>query len=129
MTAAENATALLAVLNAAVAPRKVYTLDKVPSPRPANYVEIGLSRRFGGERKMSTDITPKFYRLTVRSVAQMSTNAVQDDLEKCRAALEFQRITVDGRSSTPIQFETEDPAEPDGTWFSGLLVFTYTIRD
>lgn len=127
MTAAENAAALLAVLNAAVSPRKVYELHQVPTTRPPNYVEMTLSRRFGGEFKQCGDVGTTSYRVTLRAVAQMSVTAARDDLEKCRAALENVALVVGSDATTPIQFETEDPVATDNGWFSGLMAFTYVV--
>lgn len=127
MTAQDVATASLAALDAALAPRKAYDLDKVPSPRPPQYVEITLSRMFGGEQRACGGIATVGYRLTVRAVSQSTVSSVRTDLEKCRAALEFNRLTVGGKTSTPIQFETEDPAGYDDGWFSGLLTFTFVL--
>lgn len=127
MTAQANATALLTVLTTALAPRKVYELHQVPSTRPPNYVELSLSRRFGGEFKQSGDVGTTGYRVTLRAVAQVSVMAAREDLEKCRAALEFTSLAVGGSTTTPIQFETEDPVAADDGWFSGLMSFTYVI--
>ena len=127
MTAQANADAILAALNTALSPRKAYDLDKVPPTRPPQYVEVTLSRRFGGTQRLSSQIATGGYRLTVRAVSQTTISSVRGDLEKCRAALEFKRLDVGGFTTTPIQFETEDPAASDEGWFSGLLVFTFAI--
>jgi len=129
VTAEDNAAAVLTLLNTALAPRDAYELDKVPSPRPPQYVEITLSRMFGGERRQCGSIGATGYRVTVRAVSQSTVSSVRRDLEKCRAALEFNRLSVGAHLSTPIQFETEDPAAYDSGWFSGLQSFTYVIQE
>lgn len=127
MTAQANATAILALLNTALSPKVAYDLDDIPSPRPAEYVEIGLSRRFGALARSSGGKGRTGYRVTIRAVSQASVVNARNSLEKSRAALEFARLSVGGETSTPVEFETEDPAQYDEGWFSGLLVFTYVI--
>lgn len=127
MTAQQQATAVLAALNAALTPKVAYDLDKVPATRPAEYVEVTVSRRHGGEFRQCGDIGTVGYRVTVRAISRVSVSNVRASLEKCRSALEFASLTVGDESTTPIQFETEDPAGYDDGWFSGLVTFTYVI--
>lgn len=131
MTANANMAAVLTLLNAAL-PSGVdaYDLDEVPKTRPTEYVDAVLGRRFGGEneRRASSHLWLTGYRLTVRATSETSVMGVRTSLEACRAALEYQRLVVGGETSTPIQFETEDPPGSDSGWFSGVMAFTYTIR-
>lgn len=129
VTAQAQTSAILAALNAALAPKVAYDLNDVPATRPAEYVEVTASRRFGGERRMTQQTGVTGWRVTVRGVSQISVANVRKSLETCRAALEFKHLTVAGETSTGIQFEAEDPATPDEGWFSGLLAFTYTIKE
>lgn len=123
MTEQQEATAVLAALNTALAPKVAYELDAVPATRPANYVEVTVSRRFGGEeraaRKGSTG-----WRITTRAVSRYVSDARLMH-EKSRTALEYVRLSVGGKSSTPVQFETEVPVQEDDGWFSGLISWTY----
>lgn len=130
MTAQAQAEALLAKLNTALpAAVRAFDLDEVPTPRPREYVEITLSRRFGGSRRLCQRTGITGWRVTVRAVSQASVSNVRKSLETCRKALEFQQLTASGETSTGIQFETEDPADPDDGWFSGLHAYTYTIPE
>lgn len=133
MTAQQQVAQVLAVLNAPLnaldTPKTAYDVGKEPSPRPKEYVDVNVSRVFGGTPRTSSQKYLTGYRVTVRGVSELSATNARNSLEVCRAALEYKRLTVDGQESTPIQFETEDPAEPDNGWFVGLLAFTYTIRD
>lgn len=128
MTAQGNVTAILATLNAAL-PVEAYDLGDVPSKRPSEYVEIVLSRRFGGETRVCQRKGLTGYRLTVRAISRQSAENVRLSLETCRAALEFKRITVGAVTSTPVQFETERPVASDESWFAGVLQFTYVIKE
>lgn len=118
---------ILGLLDTALGARDAYDHDQVPSPRPAEYVAISLSRRFGGERRMSAHAASAGYRLTVRAVSQQSIANVRNSLEKCRASLEFRRLSVAGATSTPVQFENEQPPIPDDGWFSGAQSFTFVL--
>lgn len=127
MTAQENADAILAALNTALAPRVAYELDKVPATRPAQYVEVTLARRFGGESRQDGFIGTTGYRVIVTAISSATVSSIRSDLEKCRAALEFQSLTVGALSTTPIQFETEDEADYGNGWFAQYATYTYAI--
>lgn len=129
MTAQAQMDAVLAALNTALAPKVAYDLDDVPSPRPSEYVEVTVTRRFGGERRLCQRTGLSGWRITVRGVSQASASNARNSLEKCRGALEFKPLIVAGETSTGVQFETSDPPEPDEGWFSGLDAYTYTIKE
>lgn len=127
MTAQDTMTAALAAINAQFSTERAYDLEDVPNKRPDDYLEVSLSRRFGGNLKQGGSMDVVGYRLTVRAVSQSSVTNVRNSLEKAREALEFVRLTVGSSTTTPIQFETEDPADYDKGWFSGLLAFTFAL--
>lgn len=126
MTAQENATAVLAALNASLTPKVAYDYDEVPAERPDNYVEISVSRRFGGEPRLTGRKGSTGWRVTTRAVSRYVSDARLMQ-EKCRTALEYVRLTVGGETTTPIDFESEDPVGPDDGWFSGLITWTYVL--
>lgn len=126
-TEQQNADAILAALNAALAPKMAYEVDDVPSPRPAEYVEVQLVRRFGGTARGCGWKGTVGYRLTVFGISQTSASNARMLLEKCRAALEFQHLVVDGQQTTPIQFETANEVAPDDGWLSGFHDYTYAL--
>lgn len=128
MTAQQTMTAALAALNAALpAAVDAYDLDKVPSPRPAEYVTALLVRRSGARLNSGGTTGIVGYRLRVRAVSQTQTANVRKSLETCRAALEFKRLTVGSQRSTPIQFETEDDMGGDDGWFAAYVDYTFTL--
>lgn len=129
MTANANVTAILTALNAALpAGVDAYEVDEVPKTRPTEYVDVAIGRRFGGNRRSSSQSWLTGYRVTVRAVSETAPANVRASLETCRAALEYARLVVGGETSTPVQFETEDPADLDDGWYSGVQAFTYAIR-
>lgn len=118
--------ALRSLLNTALAPHQAFTvqaLEEMPA-RPAVYVELGAMRRFGGTERLAGKPVPELWRAYTRVVAQQEVNArrlrglVQD-------ALEDARLSVAGKASTPVRFESADPVAPDEGWFSGLTTWTY----
>lgn len=127
MTANANAAVVLAALNAALpAAVRAYELGKVPASRPDEYVETSVSRRAGDVQRGGL-VSTVGYRVTVRAVSRVSVTNVRASLETCRAALEGERLTVGAGTTTPVQFESEDPAIPDEGWFSGLIALTYVL--
>lgn len=128
MTAQANVTAILARLDAALPEScEPYDLGKVPPKRPSEFVELTLTRRFGGNLKQGAAMGVVGYRFTIAAVSQTSTTNARNSLEKCRAELEFSRLVVDGKRSTPIQFETEDEADYGSGWFSIYTAYTYVL--
>lgn len=127
MTAQASVTEILARLNNVLTPT-AYDLGRVPSPRPPEFAELTLSRRFGGSQRVCGGIATTGYRFTVAGVSQASVANVRNTLERVRAEFEFSRLVVGGVRSTPIQFETDDEADYGAGWFSEYMAFTYAIR-
>jgi hypothetical protein len=123
-----HAAAVVAKLNAALpAQVRAYDFDELPATRPANYIEVTVSRRFGGEQRSVASSTRGGWRVTTRSVSSVSVSNARKNAETVRAALESARLTVSSKKSTPVQFETADPIEPDDGWWSGLTAWTYAL--
>lgn len=121
------ATAVLAVLNEALDPKAAYEVDAIPEPRPSEYVEVQVTRRFGGVMRSCGTKATTGWRVSVFGISQMYVGNARDLLQKCNTALEFARLDVDGEQSTPVQFETADAVKPDDGWFSGWRDYTLTI--
>ncbi|RNL66243.1 hypothetical protein EFK50_01045 [Nocardioides marmoriginsengisoli] len=130
-TPEQHATAVLAVLNAALnpgtKPRYAYDFDDVPSPRPAEYVEVSVTRRFGGEIREDGTTGTTGWRITARYVAKRVSDARLMQ-SKCTTALEDVPLMVAGELTTGPLFETSEVIAPDdGGYFTGLDAFTYTL--
>lgn len=124
-----QAAAVLTALNTQLPGSLVaYDIDDLPAVRPADYIEVTVSRRFGGEQRNSGHKTTSGYRVTTRAVGETVTNA-RTLHGHARTALEFKMLTVSGEHTSPIQFESEEPVGPDDGAFSGLLSWTYTIKE
>lgn len=123
--------AALAALNARLGelstPRAAYDLDNLPPELPDAYVEVTVSRRFiEGSPRSDGEKTSKGWRLFTRAVARTSGNAERLH-ELCSEVLEFNELAVDGQRTTPLEFETADPVQPDEGWFSGAWTWTYLL--
>lgn len=107
-------------LNALVTPWMAYDNDKVPTPRPTTYVDVVLYRRPGGGRRQTG------WAFTTRLVSTSGANARL--LHKlCHEVFDLQRLTIDGRLTSEIEFVTEDPIAEDGAdWNVGTVLWHYT---
>ena len=122
MTEEQVAAAVIARLSSFNA--APYDLDDIPTPLPAYYNEVTVSRRFGGVMRGERPTTT-LYRLTVRAVAKTVSNA--REMRRRGEQIEGTTITVDGVESTPVQFETSQPIGPDDGWYSGLTSYTFAV--
>lgn len=120
-------TAVIAAFNAQLpATVRAYDRSEVPSPRPPEYVEVGVSRMFGGEPRACGGVAVTGFRITARAVSQISVNNANATLSDCDTALDAQRLTV-GANWGLVLFESgDDPAYDDG-WFDGLHTYTTAI--
>ena len=123
-----HAAAVVARLNAVLpAAVRAYDADDVPATKPTSYVEVSVTRRFGGNRRSSANTATGGWRITTRAVDHTSIANARLTANTTRTALEFFRLSVGGKTSTPVQFETADPVAPDDGWWSGLTAWTYAL--
>lgn len=123
-----HATAVLALLNAALPSTvRAYDSDDVPDTLPSKYVEVAVSRRFGGNLRASATTDASGWRVLTRVVDQTSVSNARLTANTVRTALEFARLSIGGKKSTPVRFETADPIAPDSGWWSGLTAWTYAL--
>lgn len=123
MTEAEQVAAVLALLNVDASP-VAFTLADIEEDAalPTYYVEVGLTRRFGGAYRVAGGVSTRGYRLTTRVVALDESNA--REIQR-RVTVRLEDAYVG--DSTPIEFETADEIRPDNGWYSGLTTWTYAI--
>jgi hypothetical protein len=125
-TEEQHAAAVIARLNAGNA--AAYDLDdlKALPAQPSIYTEVTVERRFGGDSSLGGTIARAGWRITTRTVAKTVSNA-REMRNRARTQLVSARLTVDGKTTTPIRFESEDPIGDDDGWYSGLTTWTYAI--
>lgn len=123
-----HAAAVLSRLND-VLPDSVtaYDSDEVPATKPSKYVEVTLTRRPGGNLRSAGNTSTAGWRISTRVVDKVSITNARRTANTVRNALEFFGLTVAGKPSTPIQFETAEPVGPDDGWWSGLTTWTYAL--
>lgn len=123
-----HASAVVAAINAELpATRRAYEVDDLPSPRPAEYVEVTVSRRAGADPRFVGRTGRTGWRVTTRPVSSTSAKNVRLMQADCAAALDGANLSIGGEFSTPVQFETADPVVPDDNWFSALTAWTYAL--
>lgn len=120
-----QAAALLAALNAKLAPKKAYDLDEVPTTRPDSYVSFSVVWRFGGEARSDGYVGTDGARITTTYVARTITNA---RLMRSKVVDVFRHGHVAIADDVAIiSRETGDPiGEKDG-WFTGWDDWTFTV--
>lgn len=135
-TEAEWATAVRLDLIAANA--LPYDLGVIVPTSVKAFNYFSVADMFGGVPRMSAQIGTRGVRIVLRSVALYGSPA--DPLGNARemrrrhtVALREKRLTINGVVTTPIQFESADPFEPDRTtvvgetWFSANTFYTCVI--
>lgn len=121
-----QATAILAVLNTALAPKVAYDLDEVPSPRPNGpYVVVTISWRYGGEARADGYVGTDGGRILTRYVARSVEDARQLR-SKVVGALRHGSLTIAGDTVTTSR-ETSIAIAPDDGYFSGVDAWTFTL--
>lgn len=126
----KHATALKALLNAALSPSSVYDYGKVPGADgnagtlPNIFALLGIERRYvepthaGRTQRSSWRITVRYAGRTVDE-ARWAAMKVAEALED--------RLVVDGVTSTPITHETTQAIALDDGRFAGWASYTYTL--
>lgn len=126
-TEQQVATEALRIANAALpATTRAYEPSKVPATRPDEYVTVAVVRRSGGRPRSGRYVTTG-WALYVMAASKTSESNARNSLEKIRAALESQVLTVAGVTSTPVKFDSARPVGPDNTWSSGVNTYTFTL--
>lgn len=123
-----HAAAVVARLNAVLpAAVRAYSSDDVPADKPSKYVEVSVTRRAGGNLRSAAVTATGGWRITTRVVDQVSVANARLTANTVRTAIEFYYLSIGGKTSTPVQFETSDPIAPDDGWWSGLTAWTYAL--
>lgn len=116
-------------LDALATSRKAYTPRKAAASGDTDYVQVILTRRFGGNPREGGPISPSGWRVTFRAVGSSDDN-VRVMLDAVELGVEDHTITVDDTTSTPIAFENEDSVRQDAddtNIWSGLTSWTYAF--
>jgi hypothetical protein len=120
---------VLALTDAAAAPYDYH--EKVPRD-VTGYTLVGVTDRFGGNLRLTGQVGVRAVRVTCRYVGLTPDN-VREIRSRGESALREQSIAVGAHESTPIQFETAEPIDEDGSvasgqkWYSALSAYTYTV--
>lgn len=88
--------------------------------KTTDHIIVAAYRRFVDDRLGSGEVTILGGRLLTRYVAKTESNLNVLRI-RTRAAIEDQILSGVG----PFTFETADPPEPDGDWYSAADIWTY----
>ena len=95
---------------------------------PARYLLLTVERRTQPQVRASARTSVSAWRATVRGVGRWLPENARTALAEAAAALNEQRLTIGGQTSTPVQFESGQAPEPDGPeHYSGLDLYTYAL--
>ena len=122
----DHLDAILATLETAGAvPYTVQQVKRV-SVLPPAYNEVTLLRRFGGAFRNTATTGTVGYRIVIHSFGRTHEGAFEMR-ELARTALERARLTINGKTTVPVLFESEDSIDDDEPgWYSGPSSYTYT---
>jgi len=99
---------------------------KNPGTTPNRYVLLQVERTFYQSNKSTRHSTRSLWRLSVRFVGATSDEAKWAGA-RVAEAFESARLTVAGRTSTPLQHDVSDPVAEDDGKFSGFTSYTYAL--
>lgn len=105
---------------------KAYDYDGTPTTLPNIFTLLSIERRYVPPRTGSGLSGRSGWRVAFRYVGRTVDEARWAGL-KIAQALDQQRLSVGGFTSTPITHESTAAIESDDGRFSGLAVYTYAL--
>lgn len=120
-----HSTAIRAFLETPLGQWSAYDYDDAPATLPAIYALITVTRRFGGEPRNDGRRPLTGWRLTTLAVGR-SVDEARIARDWLHAALNEKRIPA--LSTSLVEFESENPIEPDDGRYSGVTVWTYSTN-
>lgn len=127
-----HAEAIKAAITATVGPDRVYEYGDVPGADgnegtlPLIYVLVTVERRVGALKRAGAFAPSSGWRVTTRAVGR-TVSECRWALAKIALALDEQRLTIGGETTTPLQYESGQAPESDDGRFSALDIYTYVI--
>ncbi len=129
--AREHATALKAAISAQLGPHDVYDYDDVPGSNgnagqlPPIYVVLSVERRYNPRLRVTARASTSGWRVSARGVGR-TVDEARWALFQVATALNEVSLTVDGKPTSPIQFEADQAPALDDKRYSGLSLWTYS---
>lgn len=127
MSEVAQAAAVRAALEAPLGAWSAYDYDDLPATLPNLYALVTVSRRFGVlARFCAGQPQARGWRLTTMGVGR-TVDEARWVLDRVAEGIEGQALTVDGRTSTRVRFESQQPVEEDEGRYSGTITWTYVL--
>lgn len=132
-----HAAAIKAAITAKLGPHAAYDYGQVPGdkdnpdevernkPLPSIFALVSIERMFNPNLRPSGTKGTAGWRVSARGVGRTADEA-RWALAKIALALNEVSLLIDGRHTTPIQFESAQAPVPDDGRQSGSSVWTYT---
>lgn len=102
-----------------------YDISSVPATA-TNFTQYEVARRFGGNSRSTARSGVVGYRVVTWAVARTVANA-HEMRKRQHAALEGVRLSIGGKTSTPVAFESAEDIRPDEGYFSGATFWTFAL--
>lgn len=122
--------AIRAAIKAEIGPNNVYEYGQVPGADgnagtlPNIFVLVAIERRYNPTLNLAAKAGATGWRVSARAVGR-TVDEARWALFKVATALNEQRLTIEGRATTPLQFESDRTPEKDDGRFSGVAMYTY----
>lgn len=126
-----HATAVKAAIKAQLGPNNAYDYGTVPGADgntgtlPNIFVLVSVERRYNPNLRLSAQAGTTGWRIGVRALGR-TVDESRWALLKVATALNEARLTIDGTTTTPIQFESDQAPVLDEGRYSALSLWTYS---
>lgn len=130
LDARPHAEAIKAALKTALNSEHAYDYDEAPGSNdnpgtlPNIFVLVSVELLPSSSPRMAGRTTVRRWIATVRGVGR-TVDEARWAMWRASVALHEQSLTVEDRTTTPLQFEPGDAPKPDDGRYSGLHTFTY----
>ncbi len=110
----------------------VYDFGKVPGADdnagdlPPIYLLLTVERRAAAAPPRAGRAGVSGWRVTIRGVGR-TVDEARWALNRATEAVDEQNLSIGGKVSTPVTFESSQTVGPDGGRYSGLIAWTYAL--
>jgi hypothetical protein len=126
-TEQQVAAAVVALVDAALPPSVIVgDPSTIPDVKPAEFVVVTVVRRSGGNARAGQYVTTG-WSIYLLAASKSSVANARNSLRLAGAAIEGERLSAGGETSTPMRFDNGRPVAEDADYFSGVSTFNCAI--